>query len=204
MDSAFWKMVWFNLITPTVPFPTFLYRAESTVTATTTTPWWIVLIIANVVGALGQLHLVMIYRRYTSRAVDRWRARSRTLDWLWRHLSRSMFGLQIALNFTFLPDHLSCLLAGSVKYPLRRFFFAQCIGRTAHNLPLVLGGLWVIKQPWYHRLSEAFYHPAVVATFVGILSILIIRTTVINVLERGLSMFFGEDDPDDDEADYSV
>ncbi len=200
MDREFWMMVWYNLITPTIPFPFFIYRAAATATATATTPWWIVLIVANVIGAAGMLHLVKGYQHGTADLLERTANRSRTFRWLVSHLKRYMFLLQVALNFTLLPDHVSCALAGSTRYSPRRFFLAQCIGRTAHNLPIVLGAKWILSHPWYVGLNRLMYHPIAIILMLLIVLFILGKALMRRVLDRGLTIFMNDDEDEDDDV----
>lgn len=158
MDGLLWQMIVINVITPSFPF-IFPIRVALTVAAVGVAPWWTVLILANLAGGLGMLPVYALARW---KAADYWQARlgrQPTLSRLRSRWRNNMFVVQVLLNATPLPDVISGGLAGCERYPIWRFLLAQLLGRSFHNLPLVIGGLWLADSPWLPKLLGWLQHP---------------------------------------------
>ncbi len=158
MDGMLWQLVWVNLVTPNFPF-IFPLRMATTASAVSVLPWWSVLFIANLCGGLGMLPVYAIARW---RAADAWHARieeDETIRRL-RHRWRSnMFIIQVLMNATPLPDLVSSGFAGCERFSIWRFLLSQVIGRSFHNLPLVLGGLFLERFSWFSSVVRIARHP---------------------------------------------
>lgn len=152
-------MVAINLATPTAPF-IFPLRLALTAAAVKTNPWWLVLLTANLAGGLGMLPVYALARW---RAAETWHARCEQYPLLHRLRQRyrtNMFIVQVLMNATPMPDVVSAGLAGCERYPIWRFVLSQIIGRSFHNVPLVLGGLLFAQSPWFIRGLALLRHPA--------------------------------------------
>lgn len=164
------ELIFYNLICPAVPFPLIVAaRVESIMATTAVSPVWLVVIVANAIGGLGLLPIAFVIRRFGAERVDRLLQRWPKIVSLRARHRQHMFWLQIGLNCTLLPDYVGGALAGIERYSLPRLWLAQLIGRTAHNLPIALVGLWAAKQPWYNLIHQVFAHPLVqIATVVAV------------------------------------
>jgi membrane protein DedA with SNARE-associated domain len=193
MDRLLWEMIGYYLVTPTVPY-LWPWRLSATAAATTTTPWWLVVIIANAAGAVGMLPIAWAMRRLGADRLDELTNRWPLLGRLHRWCHGNMFLLQIALNFTLLPDYVSCALAGGVRYPLRRLWLAQLLGRTTHNLPIVLGGAALVQHPWFLVLRGFLEHPLVIAAAVLVTLIFLAIQALQSAGESFLTTIFCEEE----------
>lgn len=194
MHQLWWDLLFYNFITPIMPYPFFPLRLGATAAAVTIMPWWMALLVANAVGGLAMIPLTLVYRRVGAQSIARWAERYALLRWLMSLFSRHMFWLQVALNFTLLPDHVSCALAGSVRYPLWRMFVAQLIGRTAHNLPIVLFGAVFATRPEFIRFQHLILNPIVLAVSIGLALVYIAVHVLIATLEHMVTMWLGDDE----------
>lgn len=148
MDRLVWWMVFYNFITPTIPL-LFPWRGMSTAAAVHVLPWWVVLLLANGLGGLGMLPVTLWFRQHGPEQRQHMIEHFPLLGTIRHRYRRNMFLAQIMLNATPLPDYASSWLAGSERYPLWRLWLAQLVGRTFHNLPLVLAGWLTVKAPWF-------------------------------------------------------
>ncbi len=194
MHQLWWELLFYNFITPIIPYPFFPLRLGATAAAVTIMPWWVALLVANAVGGLGMVPLTLFYRRIGAQSIVRWTQQHGLLRRLMTLFSRHMFWLQVALNFTLLPDHVSCALAGGTRYSIWRMFIAQLIGRTAHNLPIVLFGTAFATQPEFIRFQRLLLNPTVLTVSIGIAIVYIAVRAVIAALERLVTMWLGEDE----------
>jgi len=161
VDRLIWEFVIYNLICPALPV-LFPWRVAATAAAVQVLPWWLVLIGANALGAIGMLPILFVFRHYGAQPWNDLSRRWPVVQACRRRFRRNMFGLQIALNATPLPDYVSCALAGSERYSVFRFWTAQFIGRTIHNLPLVIGGTILSHFPFFKVLRQMLGHPVVI------------------------------------------
>lgn len=165
MDGMLWQLVVANLLTPNAPF-IFPWRMAATAEAATVYPWWIVLSIANLCGAIGMIPVYALARWF---AADSWHQRIERYPVLQqlRHRWRSnMFVVQICMNATPLPDVVSSGLAGCERYPLWKFMLSQILGRSFHNVPLILGGALLGRFPWFQKLMTFITQPLVMIAIV--------------------------------------
>lgn len=166
MDTVFWQMVAINLATPTLPF-IFPLRLAITAAAVNTNPWWLVLLVANLAGGVGMLPVYVLARW---KAADAWHTRCErypVLQRLRRRYRSNMFMVQVLMNATPMPDIVSSGLAGCEQYPIWRFLLSQVIGRSFHNVPLILGGLLFADNPWFSRAIALLHHPMVWAIVIS-------------------------------------
>lgn len=155
-STIFW-LVGINFVCPTLPF-LWPLRVTSVTGSVLHLPWWLVLVVANLAGAFGMWPVYLLARHHA----HRWQGaleRIPKLQKLRQRWNGNMFIIQILLQAVPLPDMVSSTLAGCEQYPFRRLLLAQFIGRSFHNLPLVIGGLALEKLGWLPTLLRITNHP---------------------------------------------
>lgn len=176
MDTIVWKMLWYQLATPVVLLLAG-HRVTTTMAAVEVLPWWQLAPLAAAAGAIGSLPIVLFTRRQNGEWIEELTALHPSLAWLHRTCRRNMFLLQTLISISILPDPVGPAIAGYERYPLWRFCLAQFIGRTLHNIPLVLSGVFLAQFPWFHYLHDLVQHP--ITTAFGILIVIMVAAMAI-------------------------
>ena len=180
MAAVLWQLIWVNLVS-LEPF-TMTLRVSITAGAVDVIPWPVVLLVAATASSIGVLPVYFLTRWKIAHPWERQVAAHTTIARLRTRWRGHMFLWQIVLNAIPFVDLVGTGLAGCERYPFWRLFPALVIGRSIHNLPVVLGGLMLAKQPWFQTWLSIVRLPVV--TGLICLIVLLVFLVVIGAIRR--------------------
>lgn len=123
-------------ITPTINFLLPLRPTLLILVLSQQLPWLIVGIVASLGGTIGALPLYSIALKVSdTTTVHRWLQHGLVARLL-RPLRTKMFLLLVLIIISPLPDQLIGLSGGAERYPVKKFLFANMIGRLLMYMPL--------------------------------------------------------------------
>lgn len=192
MTEVLLELIWYNLISP-IDFVVAPIRVLITAGAVDTLPWGIVLVIAATCNTLGfqpaywsiKLAAYLLKRWKIAHPPKQHRAMPGWLIPFYNFLARwrkHKFVWQVILNSVPYLDWGAASLAVAERYPYWRYLVAALIGRCLHNLPVVLGGLWLTKQDWFQVLVRGARDP--LTTIIVILTVVIATVILFFNLRR--------------------
>lgn len=125
-----------TFLTPSISFFLPVRPTILTVVLAQHIPWFWVGLVATIGFTLGALPLYFAgWKASDTATIRRW-LEHRWFARLFRLLNKSMFLLLLVLLITPLPDQLVGLAGGAEKYSMKKFLFANIIGRAIVYFPL--------------------------------------------------------------------
>lgn len=178
MVGVLWQLFLVNLIS-TFDVVMAPLRVAMTMGAVDTLPWWLVLIVASIAGAVGIMPLYFLAKWKIAHPWQRQVVVHPELARLHTRWRRHMFLWLLILCSIPYVDLVGTGLAGCERYPFRRMLAVLLLGRCIHNLPLVLGGLLLAKYAWFQSFTQTLRHPAI-----GLGLIVVLLASVVIVTRR--------------------